>query len=86
MVDPYQWLEDLTSEDTKKFYEDQNEIIKSVIEASPEHAKIKENLKKAWKYDTHSVPSKHGKYYISTENVGLKKFPYVTIDHDRGLL
>lgn len=42
MPDPYQWLEDPDSEETKKFVDEQNNVSRPFIEACPVRAKLQE--------------------------------------------
>lgn len=70
--DPYRWLEDPFSQETKQFVDAENEISQSFLESNDEWKKINSNLTKLWNYPKHFVPSRHGKYYFSFKNTGLQ--------------
>ena len=70
--DPYRWLEDDNSEETKAWVKAQNEVTNSFLEQIPFRSKIQERLTELWDYPKVSAPSKHGDYYYSFKNSGLQ--------------
>ncbi|MBP7184283.1 MAG: S9 family peptidase [Saprospiraceae bacterium] len=70
--DPYRWLEDENSSETKKWIKDQNEYTKSILDKIPYRNDIKESLTKLMNYERYSAPFyKNGKYYFF-KNDGLQ--------------
>uniref|UniRef100_F1KVU7 Prolyl endopeptidase n=1 Tax=Ascaris suum TaxID=6253 RepID=F1KVU7_ASCSU len=70
--DPYRWLEDPDSPETKAYVEKLNAISTPFIAASPVREKIREKLTKLWDYEKYGCTSKRGKYYFYYYNTGLQ--------------
>jgi prolyl oligopeptidase len=70
--DPYRWLEDDNSAQTKAWVEAQNKVTFSYLESIPARAALKERLTKLWNYERYGVPGKEGGRYIFTRNDGLQ--------------
>ncbi|MCY7374878.1 MAG: prolyl oligopeptidase family serine peptidase [Pyrinomonadaceae bacterium] len=72
VADPYRWLEDDNSPETKAWVEAQNKVTFNYLNQIPERAKIKARLTELWNYEKYSAPSKEGKYYFYSKNDGLQ--------------
>ncbi len=72
IADPYRWLEDDNSEETKKWVEAENKLTFSYLNAISFKDKIKDRLKKIWNYEKLSAPFKKGNYYYFYKNNGLQ--------------
>ncbi|XP_055295100.1 prolyl endopeptidase-like [Sitodiplosis mosellana] len=72
VADPYRWLEDPDSEETKQFIEAENKVAQSFIEGSGKWHKINKKLTTLWNYPKYSMPWRHGNYYYAYENSGLQ--------------
>ncbi|MEO6208972.1 MAG: prolyl oligopeptidase family serine peptidase [Gemmatimonadaceae bacterium] len=72
VADPYRWLEDTDSPETKQWIAAQNALTQQYLEAIPERASIKEQLTRVWNYPKYAVPVKRGKDYFIVENSGLQ--------------
>ena len=70
--DPYRWLEDDNSAETKAWVEEQNKVTFAYLEQIPERTKLKERLTKLWNYERYGTPSKEGGRYIFSKNDGLQ--------------
>lgn len=70
--DPFRWLEEPESEETKKWVMAQNELTRQYIDELPQKSHFEQRLTELWDYPKYSVPVKRGKYYFSTFNDGLK--------------
>jgi prolyl oligopeptidase len=70
--DPFRWLEDDHSLDTKAWVKAQNEVTDAFLAAIPERERIRERLTRLWDYEKFSAPSKHGKHYVYSYNSGLQ--------------
>ncbi len=72
VADPYRWLEDDNSAETKAWVEAQNKVTFGYLEKIPERAAIKERLTKLWNYERYGVPFKQGERYFFSKNDGLQ--------------
>jgi len=70
--DPYRWLEDDNSDETKAWVEAQNEYTSSFLAGIPEREEIARRLKGLMNYERCSTPWKEGKYWIYYRNTGLQ--------------
>jgi len=72
VADPYRWLEDDNSEETKAWVIEQNKVTDQFLNAIPFKAKIKERLTEVWNYPKVGVPFKKGDLYFHYRNDGLQ--------------
>ena len=72
LADPYRWLEDDHSPETKTWVEAQNKVTFGYLEKIPERAAIKARLTKLWNYERYGVPFKQGGRYFYSKNDGLQ--------------
>ncbi len=72
VADPYRWLEDANSGETKQWVDAQNQVTQSYLGQIPARAAIKQRLTKLWNYERYSVPYKEGGRYFYSRNDGLQ--------------
>lgn len=72
VADPYRWLEDDNSAETKAWVEAQNKVTFTYLDAIPARAEIKERLTTLWNYERFGVPMHEGGRYFFTRNSGLQ--------------
>lgn len=72
VADPYRWLEDDNSEETKAWVTEQNKLTFSYLEKIPFRNKIKERLTKIWNFPKENAPFKKGPYYFFYKNDGIQ--------------
>jgi prolyl oligopeptidase len=72
VADPYRWLEDPDSPETRKWIEAENKVTFSYLEAIPERSAIKERLTELWNFERFGVPTHKGGRYIFSRNDGLQ--------------
>src|SRR5262245_1000961 len=72
VADPYRWLEDPDSADSRAWIEAQNKLTFGFLNQIPERAKIKERLTKLWNYEKYTPPFKEGGRYFYFKNDGLQ--------------
>lgn len=70
--DPYRWLEDDNSPETKVWVENENKVTNKYLAQIPFREKIRTRLTELWNFDKMSVPYKKGKFYFSYRNDGLQ--------------
>ena len=72
VADPYRWLEDPDSAETRAWVEAENKITFGYLEAIPARSALKERLTKLWDYEKFGAPSKQGDRYFYSRNSGLQ--------------
>ncbi len=72
IADPYRWLEDDNSEETKAWVKAQNEVTFGYLDKIPFRKQIKERMEKLWNYEKISAPFKEGSYTYFYKNDGLQ--------------
>ena len=70
--DPYRWLENPDSEETKAWVTAQNEVTFGYLEQIPGRAKIKQRITQLWDYEKFDIPFKRGNRYFYFKNDGLQ--------------
>ncbi|HEU5117849.1 MAG TPA: S9 family peptidase, partial [Isosphaeraceae bacterium] len=72
VADPYRWLEDIDSAETRAWVEAENRVTDTYLESIPERSKIKDRLTKLWDYEKYGIPDQEGGRYFYTYNTGLQ--------------
>ena len=70
--DPYRWLEDDMSGETKTWVDEQNKVTNNFLAQIPFRDKIADRLKTLWNYEKFSAPFKKAGRYFYTKNDGLQ--------------
>ncbi|XP_031336251.1 prolyl endopeptidase [Photinus pyralis] len=72
VADPYRWLENPDSEETREFIEKQNAMTTPYIDSCEFKQSIIECLTSVWNYPKVSSPQLHGTKYYQLKNSGLQ--------------
>ena len=72
VADPYRWLEDDNSAETKAWAQEENKVTFDYLSKIPYRDKIKKRLEEMWNYPKYSAPFQKGAYYYFTKNDGLQ--------------
>lgn len=72
IADPYRWLEDPYSEETRKYADAEDKVAREYLENNDLRPKINAKLTKVWNYSKCSVPVHCGDYYFTNRNTGLQ--------------
>jgi prolyl oligopeptidase len=72
VADPYRWLEDANSADTKAWVDAENKVTQSWLAQIPQREAIRQRLTELWNYERYSVPYKEGGRYFFSRNNGLQ--------------
>jgi prolyl oligopeptidase len=82
VADPFRWLEENESSQTRAWIEQQNAITTPYLKAIPQRAEIEKRITELWNYERFGSPSKDGGWYFYSYNSGLLNQPvlYVTKD------
>jgi len=70
--DPYRWLEDEKSAETKAWVEDQNRVTFAYLDKIPYREKLKARLTQLFNYPRINAPFHRGDTYFFTKNDGLQ--------------
>lgn len=72
VADPYRWLEDDNSPETKAWVEEQNKVTNAYLEQIPQRERLKKRLTELWNYERYSIPIRRGGKYFYYKNDGLQ--------------
>jgi prolyl oligopeptidase len=72
VADPYRWLENPDSPETKTWVEAENQLTFSYLNKIPARDKIKQRLTQLWDYEKYGTPFKSGNRYFFFKNNGLQ--------------
>jgi prolyl oligopeptidase len=80
--DPYRWLEDVDSPQTRRWIDEQNALSESVLETVPQRAAIRARLTEVWDYERRGVPERAGETYAYFRNTGLQNQAVLYVTRD----
>src|ERR1044071_393175 len=72
VADPYRWLENPDSPESREWIEAENKLTFGYLEKIPAREKIKERLTELWNFERYGVPHKEGGNYFLSKNDGLQ--------------
>lgn len=73
VADPYRWMEDTESPETRAWIEAQNKITFDYLGSIPQREQIKNRLTELWNYERYSAPFKVADgFYVYSKNDGLQ--------------
>ena len=70
--DPYRWLEDDNSVETKAWVKEENNVTEDYLSKIPFRGKVRKRLEELWNYTKYGAPFKQGDYYYFYKNDGLQ--------------
>jgi len=72
VADPYHWLEDPNSEETKSWVLAQNKVSQAFLGQIPERESFRKELTQLWDFERFGLPRKRGNRYFYERNDGLQ--------------
>lgn len=72
VADPYRWLEELDSPQTRAWIEAQNALTQNYLQQIPQRAAIHARMTALWNFERYGIPSKEGSVYLLQRNDGLQ--------------
>jgi len=72
VADPYRWMEDDYSDETKAWVEAQNQVTFGYLDQIPFREKVRQRLEEVWNYTKISAPYTHGDYMYYYKNDGMQ--------------
>jgi prolyl oligopeptidase len=70
--DPYRWLEDDNSEQTKAWVKEENKVTFDYLSRIPYRDRIKKRIEEMWNYPKYGAPFQKGDHYYFQKNDGLQ--------------
>ncbi len=70
--DPYRWLEDDNSAETKAWVSAENGVTEAFLKTIPQRSEIRERLKKLWNFERIGIPFEDGGRWFFVRNSGLQ--------------
>ena len=70
--DPYRWLEDDNSEQTKAWVKEENKVTLDYLSRIPYRDKVKKRIEEMWNYPKYGAPFQKGDHYYFQKNDGLQ--------------
>jgi prolyl oligopeptidase len=72
VADPYRWLEDDNSVETKAWVKRQQAFTRTYLDGISFRGKVRTRLEEMWNYERTGAPFKEGNYYYFYKNNGLQ--------------
>jgi prolyl oligopeptidase len=72
VADPYRWLEDPDSPETRAWVEAENKVTFGYLESIPQREKLKKRMTELWDYEKFGIPHREGSRYFWSRNSGLQ--------------
>jgi prolyl oligopeptidase len=72
VADPYRWLEDPSSNESKAWVEAQNQVTFGYLNDIPMRDTLKQRITQLWNYEKYSIPSQKAGRYFYFKNDGLQ--------------
>ena len=80
--DPYRWLEDDNSAETKAWVEAQNKVTFGYLGGIPEQKAIRERITQLFNFEKYTAPFRRGKRYFYSHNSGLQNQYVLKVTED----
>jgi prolyl oligopeptidase len=84
VADPYRWLEEVDSPQTRRWIDEENALTESFLETVPQRAAIRARLTEVWDYERRGVPERAGDMYAYFRNTGLQNQAVLYVTRDLG--
>ena len=72
VADPYRWLEDTDSPETRAWIEAENALTFDYLKAIPQRDALHKRLEQLWNYEKYGIPTARGGRYFYSRNDGLQ--------------
>jgi len=79
IVDPYRWLENASSPETKKWVEEESAYTRSLLDPLPGREPLRKRLDQLMSIGSLSAPQIGGKYYFYTKREGTQNQPVLLV-------
>ncbi len=82
VADPYHWMEDIDSPQTRAWVESESRLSSQYLAAIPGRDAIAQRLRQIWNFERWTPPERHGRYWFYTHNDGLQNQAVVFVTSD----
>ena len=72
VADPYRWLEDIDSSDTRAWVLAEDRLSRGFLDSIAGRAELAERLRRIWNFERWSAPERYGRTWLYTHNDGLQ--------------
>ncbi|GHO64518.1 prolyl endopeptidase [Ktedonobacter sp. SOSP1-52] len=72
VADPYRWLEEVSTQETQAWVQEQHSATRTYLDAILDRDQIKQRYRELFNYPRYSTPYKKGKRYFFSKNTGLQ--------------
>jgi prolyl oligopeptidase len=72
VADPYRWLEDADSAETRQWIDAQNAVTQQYLASIPQRDALRARLTELWNYERYTIPYSRGGRYLFSKNDGLQ--------------
>jgi prolyl oligopeptidase len=79
VADPYRWLEDPDSPQTRAWIEAENGVTASYLSKIPERERIEKRLKELYDFERFRVPEQYGSRVFYAETIGMQNQPVLYV-------
>ena len=79
IADPYRWLEDANSPETKQWVEEESAYTRSLLDPLPGREQLRKRLDELMSIGSLSAPQVGGKYYFYTKREGTQNQPVLLV-------
>jgi len=80
--DPYRWMEDIDSTETRAWVEAEARLSSEYLAAIPGRERLAQRMRGIWDFERWSAPEKHGKRWFYTHNDGLQNQAVLFVTND----
>ncbi|MCX7800298.1 MAG: prolyl oligopeptidase family serine peptidase [Fimbriimonadales bacterium] len=84
VADPYRWLEESDSEDTRRWIREQNELTRRVLDSVPERAAFAARLKELMDFERFGLPVRRGDRLFYSYWDGKRSQPVLMVEESGG--
>jgi prolyl oligopeptidase len=82
VADPYRWLEDIDSRETRTWVAAENRLSREYLDSIAGRAGLAQRLRRIWDFERWSPPERYGKTWLYTHNDGLQNQSVVFVTQD----
>ena len=79
VADPYRWLEDVDSPETRAWIAAQNAVTEAYLARIPGRERLRQRLTELWNYPRREAPVRRGGRYFQWRNTGLQNQDVLTV-------